>query len=154
MRLHLQRVRNASVVVDGETVGEIGEGLLALVGLSRDDGPDLPGTRTWKTMLGKMLDLRIFPDEADKLNLSLRDYGGEILLVSQFTLYADCRKGRRPSFHLAAQGDNALQLYERLVSDVRGMLPGKVQEGRFGAMMDVSLTNWGPVTILLDSEEF
>lgn len=154
MRLHLQRVRDARVTVDGEVVGEIGEGLLVLAGFCKEDCAGMAGSKTWKTMLSKMLDLRIFPDADDKMNLSLKDYGGEILVVSQFTLYADCRKGRRPSFHLAAGGDNALDLYERLLCDAETLLPGKVQQGRFGAMMDVSLTNWGPVTMLLDSEDF
>nr|WP_209280192.1 D-aminoacyl-tRNA deacylase [Desulfobaculum xiamenense] len=152
--MHLQRVRGARVDVDGRTVGEIGPGLLVLAGFGRDDAPELPTTRTWETMLGKMLDLRVFPDADDRLNLSLRDFGGEVLVVSQFTLYADCRKGRRPSFHLAADGKNAIELYERLVSDLEAMLPGRVRQGEFGAMMDVSLTNWGPVTVLLDSVDF
>lgn len=154
MRLHLQRVSSARVEVDGSTVGEIGPGILVLAGFSRQDGPDLPGSALWNKMLSKVLDLRIFPDEDEKLNLSLRDFGGGLLVVSQFTLYADCKKGRRPSFHLAADGDDALGLYDRLMKDFEALLPGRVQGGAFGEMMDVSLVNWGPVTILLDSDEF
>lgn len=154
MRLHLQRVSSARVEVNESTVGEIGTGILILAGFSSQDGPDLPGSALWNKMLTKVLDLRIFPDADEKLNLSLRDYGGELLVVSQFTLYADCKKGRRPSFHLAAGGDEALGLYNRLMKDFEALLPGRVQGGAFGEMMDVSLVNWGPVTILLDSAEF
>ncbi|BBD08909.1 D-aminoacyl-tRNA deacylase [Desulfovibrio ferrophilus] len=154
MRLHLQRVRSARVDVDGKSVGEIGTGLLVLAGFSSADGGELPTSAVWKKMLSKVLDLRVFPDEDDKLNLSLKDFGGELLMVSQFTLYADCKKGRRPSFHLAANGEHALGLYDRLLNDFEQLLPGRVQSGAFGEMMDVSLTNWGPVTILLDSADF
>jgi len=152
VRLHLQRVTAAQVDVAGTTVGRIGTGLLVLAGFSSQDGVELPGSPLWDRMLAKVLDLRIFPDGEGKLNLSLRDYGGELLVVSQFTLYADCRKGRRPSFHLAAGGEDALDLYERLLKDFEALLPGRVSSGAFGEMMDVSLSNWGPVTILLDSE--
>lgn len=152
MRLHLQRVSAAKVDVEGETVGSVGQGLLILAGFSKQDD-ELPGSALWNKMVDKALDLRIFPDAEDKMNLSLRDFGGEVLLVSQFTLYADCRKGRRPSFHHAAGGPGAEALYDRLVADFDERLPGRVATGSFGAMMDVSLTNWGPVTILLDSSE-
>jgi len=153
VRLHLQRVSQARVTVGGAVVGEIGPGLLALAGFSRQDGPDLPGSALWNKMLAKTVDLRIFPDADDKLNLSLVEHGGGLLVVSQFTLYADCKKGRRPSFHLAADGADALGLYNRLLKDFQALLPGRVQGGAFGEMMDVALTNWGPVTILLDSAE-
>ena len=106
-------------------------------------------------MLKKLLELRIFPDEAGKLNKCVTEYGlagGEILLVSQFTLYADCRKGRRPSFHPATPPDVAQRLFSRFVADMEGLWPGKVRSGLFGEDMDVSLTNWGPVTIMLSSD--
>jgi len=154
MRLLLQRVSEAKVDVDGTTVGRIGEGLLALAGFGPDDNGDFAGGKVWRAMIDKTLGLRIFPDENHKLNLSLADVGGGLLLVSQFTLYADCRKGRRPSFTGAAAPDAAEALYERLVADFEAKLPGKVQTGVFAAMMDVSLTNAGPVTIMLDSGDF
>ncbi len=154
MRLFIQRVSQASVTVGGRTVGSIGTGLMALAGFSADDGPDLPGSRLWTTMLSKMLDLRVFPDQAGKMNLSLKDYGGGLLAVPQFTLYADCRKGRRPSFHPAAPPDIARALYETLLRDLAAMHHGPVEPGAFGQEMDVALVNWGPVTILLDSADF
>ncbi len=150
MRLLLQRVREARVRVDGGIAGEIGPGLLALAGFGPDDGPDAPQTPRWTKMIEKMLELRIFPDADGKLNLSLRDTGGGLLLVSQFTLYADCRKGRRPSFHLAAKPETATALFDRLAADCATRLPGRVATGTFGADMDVELVNQGPVTILLD----
>ncbi len=154
MRLFLQRVREASVAVAGRRVAVIGPGILALVGFGRDDGPDFADSPVCGAMLEKMLDLRIFPDAAGKLNVSLRETGGELLLVSQFTLYAACRKGRRPSFSEAAPPGVAERLYDALVRRARELLPGKVATGLFGADMDVLLTNWGPVTILLDSVDF
>ncbi|EPR43893.1 D-tyrosyl-tRNA(Tyr) deacylase [Desulfovibrio sp. X2] len=150
MRLLLQRVRRASVAVDGAAVGEIGEGLLCLAGFGPDDGEDLPELPRWHKTIDKMLDLRIFPDEDGRFNRSLQETGGGLLLVSQFTLYADCRKGRRPSFSLAAPPDTARRLFERLVAEAERRLPGRTASGVFGADMDVLLTNWGPVTIMLD----
>lgn len=154
MRLLLQRVSGAQVDVNGETVGRIGQGLLVLAGFGPDDGGDFAGGKIWGAMIDKTLGLRIFPDQEDKLNLSLEDVGGELLVVSQFTLYADCRKGRRPSFSGAAAPALAESLYERLVQDFESRLPGRVQTGVFAAMMDVSLTNAGPVTIMLDAHDF
>lgn len=153
MRLHLQRVSRAQVDVDGTCIGKIQQGLLVLAGFGAEDSQDLPKGKVWASMLNKVLDLRIFPDENDKMNLSLRDFGGELLVVSQFTLYADCRKGRRPSFNKSAPGAEAKVLYEQLLQDFEQRLPGQVQHGEFGAMMDVSLCNWGPVTLLLDSAD-
>ena len=153
MRLHIQRVSRARVDVGGDAVGDIGPGLLVLAGFAAQ-GEAEPGSALWSKILAKVLDLRIFPDAEDKLNLSLKDFGGELLVVSQFTLYADCRKGRRPSFHPAAGGDAARGLYDRLVADFEALLPGRVRQGAFGEMMDVSLVNWGPVTIVLDSADF
>lgn len=145
MRAVVQRVLSAAVAIEGVQVASIGRGLLALVGIHREDSPaDLE----W--MAQKILELRIFDDSDGKLNLSLLDIQGELLLVSQFTLFGDCRKGRRPSYSDAASPPQAEKLYEQFLEVVRRRLPG-AQSGRFQAMMDVTLTNSGPVTLLLDS---
>ena len=154
MRLVLQRVKEASVTVEGEAVGSIGTGLVVLVGFGADDDMSLPSSNAWSTLINKMLDLRIFADADGKMNLGLRDCGGEVLLVSQFTLYAECRKGRRPSFTSACPPAMANALYDQFVADAKKALPAKVHTGQFGAMMDVALTNWGPVTITLSHEQF
>lgn len=154
MRLVLQRVREASVTVGGQVVAAVGEGLLVLVGFGRDDGEDFADGPLCRMLLEKLCDLRIFPDAGGKLNVSLRETGGQLLLVSQFTLYAACRKGRRPSFSDAAAPDVAAGLFDRFTALAREALPGKVASGVFGADMDVALTNWGPVTIVLDSRDF
>ncbi len=148
MRLLLQRVSHASVVVDGQTTGSIGEGLLAFVGLSRTDTEKL-----FQPALDKIINLRIFNDEAGKMNRSLLDTGGGLLLVSQFTLYADARKGRRPSYINAMPPEEAEALFGKFVQFARANFSGPVGEGRFGAFMEVSLRNDGPVTIWLDSAE-
>lgn len=147
MRILLQRVREAQVDVEGETVGRIGRGLLLLVGIGAEDAPAI-----LEPMAQKIANLRIFGDAEGKMNLSLVDVGGEILAVSQFTLHADCRKGRRPSFVRAAPPEAALKLFDDFVAALR-RLGIKVETGRFGAMMDVRLVNEGPVTIWLDSAE-
>lgn len=135
----------ASVSVDGEVVGSIRHGLVVLLGVSEEDGPD-----DVRYMVDKIPHLRIFDDDEGKLNLSLLDVGGSMLAVSQFTLYGDCRRGRRPSFTHAASPENANSLYEEFVRGVRDMgVP--VETGVFRAEMDVRLANHGPVTILLDS---
>jgi len=145
MKAVLQRVQRAAVVVDGASVARIGKGILALVAISREDtAKDLH----W--MARKIAELRIFNDSEGKLNLSLQDTGGELLVVSQFTLFGDCRKGRRPSYSDAASPSDAESMYEEFVGIVRGIFPG-VQTGKFQAMMDVSLINDGPVTLILDS---
>ena len=154
MRLVVQRVTHARVTVEDEVVGEIGNGILVLAGFGSEDAPELPEAKVWKTMLTKMLGLRIFPDKNDKMNLSLTEFGGECLLVSQFTLYADCRRGRRPSFSNACSPVIAEGLFKRLVLDTKNMLQANVKTGKFGAMMQVDLCNWGPVTIILDSRDF
>lgn len=156
MRLLLQRVDGARVEANSVLAGEIGQGLLVLAGFGAGDGPDLPGSRLWQTLLDKVLDLRIFPDADGKLNLSLRDTGGGLLLVSQFTLYADARRGRRPSFSDAAPPEAARVLYERLAQDLERAMAGvgPFAQGVFGADMRVAFTNWGPVTLLLDSADF
>jgi D-tyrosyl-tRNA(Tyr) deacylase len=145
MRACVQRVSQASVTVDGEIIGRIGRGLLVLLGvMESDEQPDL------EFMAEKTTTLRIFPDDEGKMNRSLLDTGGEMLVVSQFTLLGDCRKGRRPSFIAAAAPEKAERMYEQFVAAVRSAgVP--VATGRFRAHMDVALVNDGPVTILLDS---
>jgi D-tyrosyl-tRNA(Tyr) deacylase len=147
MRTVVQRVSQAEVVIGGVSVARIGEGILALVAISRrDTEQDL----LW--MARKVVELRIFDDRQGKLNLSLQDIGGQLLVVSQFTLYGDCRKGRRPSYIEAAPPAEAEKLYEEFVSIVRQFVPA-VQTGQFQATMEVTLTNFGPVTLILDSRE-
>jgi D-tyrosyl-tRNA(Tyr) deacylase len=147
MRAVVQRVSRASVTVDGEVVGKIGKGLLVLLGVS---GRDAETDVTY--CVEKVLNLRIFEDADGKMNLSLLDIVGELLVVSQFTLYGDTRRGRRPSFIDAAQPVEANMLYEVFVAKARKQVR-KVETGRFQAMMDVELINDGPVTILIDSEK-
>jgi len=147
MRSVVQRVKRASVTVDGETVGEISAGLLVLLGFRPEDREsDL----NW--MVDKLVGLRIFEDEEGKMNRSVLDVGGEILVVSQFTLYGDCRSGKRPSFTSAAPPELAKELYERSVEALRSR-GVQVETGVFQAQMDVELINDGPVTLLLDSEK-
>lgn len=153
MKVVIRRVRNSRVTVRGSEVGRIAVGLVVLVGFGENDTMELPESPVWDKMLGKLLDMRIFPDPEDRMKLSLKEWGGEILLVPQFTLHADLSKGRRPSFHLAAEPDTAKALFDRLVADMKERLPEKVATGEFGANMNVELTNWGPVTILVDSED-
>ena len=147
MRAVIQRVSRAKVTVDGEITGEIGRGILVLLGVSRQDSETEA-----LYLLEKTLNLRIFEDPEGKMNLSLLDIAGELLVVSQFTLYGDARKGRRPSFIAAAAPDEANRLYEFFVGAARRQIE-RVETGRFQAMMDVELVNDGPVTILLDSDK-
>lgn len=153
MRLVVQRVKNASVVIDEKTVASIGGGLLVLVGLGREDADPAAWPKI-EAVLAKTAALRIFPDDGGQMNAGIADYGGELLLVSQFTLHADCRKGRRPSFSAACPPEAAKSVYEKVVAEAERLLPGKVQTGVFAANMDVALVNWGPVTILLDGKNF
>ena len=148
MRIVLQRVRHASVSIEGTIKGKIQEGYMALVGIAETDTEEI-----LKHMSDKMINLRVFEDETGKMNRSLVDVEGEILLISQFTLYADCKKGRRPSFTKAGSPTFAEQMYEAMIQYLQQQLPGKIQTGQFGADMKVELLNDGPVTILLDSEE-
>jgi D-tyrosyl-tRNA(Tyr) deacylase len=141
----LQRVREAHVIIEGKVVGEIGLGQFLLVGFKQSDTTDQV---EW--MADKVVSLRIFQDDAGKMNRTLADVDGSILVVSQFTLYGDVRKGRRPSFIDAATPETAIRLYERFVELLEARHPGKVATGEFGAMMDVSLTNDGPVTLVID----
>lgn len=145
MRIVLQRVARASVAVDGSVAGRIDEGLLLLVGFTRADRAD---ALVW--MANKVLGLRVFNDPRGRMNLSLRDVSGDVLVVSQFTLYGDTRKGRRPSFTRAAEPDVAVPLYENFVALLRDKAPGRVETGVFGAMMEVELVNDGPVTLVLE----
>lgn len=145
MRAVLQRVSSAKVTVEGETIGEIGKGILVFLGVGRADTE-----KEALYLVEKTLNLRIFEDAAGKMNLSLPEAGGELLVVSQFTLYGDARKGRRPSFIEAAAPAEANRLYEFFASEARKQI-SKVATGKFQAMMDVALVNDGPVTILLDS---
>ena len=145
MRVVLQRVRAANVAIEGRVVGEIGLGQVLLVGFKADDTIDHV---EW--MADKVVGLRIFQDDAGKMNRSLADVDGFILVVSQFTLYGDVRKGRRPSFIHAAPPETAIPLYDRFVELLEARQPGRVATGEFGAMMDVSLTNDGPVTLVID----
>ena len=147
MRLLIQRVTQANVRIDGEVVGEIGHGLLVLIGINAQDTPAIADR-----LIRKALDLRIFEDDEGKMNRGVEEVSGGLLLVSQFTLYANCRKGRRPSFIDAAPPPIAQPLYENCirVAQASGLT---VQTGRFGADMKISLINDGPVTIMLDSAE-
>lgn len=141
----VQRVLRASVSVDGREIAAIGQGLLVLLAAGQGDGPDQV-----RWMADKITGLRIFSDSQGKMNLSVREIGGEILVVSQFTLYGDCRKGRRPSYAAAAAPEKADTLYRSFIKAVRESgIP--TQEGIFGAMMQVELINDGPVTLIVDS---
>ncbi len=145
MRAVVQRVARARVVIDGEAVGEVGTGLLVLLGVTHDDTAD---AAAW--LADKVVGLRIFNDDDGKMNRAVADVGGGVLVVSQFTLYGDCRKGRRPSFIGAARPEVAVPLYEAFVNAVRALgIP--TATGRFGAMMQVELVNDGPVTLVIDS---
>ena len=146
MRAVVQRVSSATVAVDGEVVGQIGKGLAALVGMGAgDDGRDV------EYMIEKLLGLRVFQDEAEKMNLSVCDVKGSLLLVPNFTVCGDCRKGRRPSFTAAAPPERAEQLFNDLVAAASNRL-SEVAAGVFGAHMRVSIANDGPVTLLIDSK--
>ncbi|NLY43167.1 MAG: D-tyrosyl-tRNA(Tyr) deacylase [Clostridiaceae bacterium] len=148
MRAVVQRVTQSKVTVDGKITGKIGAGLMVLLGVApQDTSGDVD------YMAEKILNLRIFQDEEGKMNKSLLDIDGELLVVSQFTLYGDCRKGRRPSFTNAAPPDHANKLYEEFIEKCKSMGVKNVQSGVFGAHMHVSIENDGPVTLLIDSEK-
>ncbi len=147
MKFVIQRVTSASVDVDGFTVGKIGKGFLVLIGIGKEDNEEIADK-----MVKKLIGMRIFEDENGKTNLSLNDVNGELLLISQFTLYADCKKGNRPSFINAGLPDEANRLYEYIISKCKEEIK-VVEKGVFGADMKVSLLNDGPFTIILDSRE-
>lgn len=147
MKLVIQRVKEASVEIEGKINGKINQGFMVLVGITNDDNEEIVDK-----MVNKLINLRIFEDENEKLNLSLMDVKGEILSISQFTLYANCRKGRRPSFLEAAKSDISKPLYEYFNKSLENN-GVHVETGVFGAMMNVSLINEGPTTIILDSKE-
>lgn len=147
MKFVIQRVTHADVVVDGNELGRIGKGFMVLIGVSKEDDRAIADK-----MVDKMIKLRIFEDENGKTNLSLDDVGGELLLISQFTLYANCKKGNRPSFIDAGAPDEANTLYEYIIERCKERV-NVVERGEFGADMKVSLLNDGPFTIVLDSSE-
>jgi len=146
MRFVVQRVAESEVKVDGEVLGKIGKGFMVLIGVSNADTKEIADK-----MIKKMLGLRIFEDENGKTNLSLETVGGELLLISQFTLYANCKKGNRPSFIEAGAPDMASDMYEYIIAKCKEQVP-VVERGQFGADMKVSLVNDGPFTIILDSD--
>lgn len=147
MKFVIQRVTQASVTVEQQVIGKIGKGFLVLIGVSREDNQEVADK-----LVKKLLGLRIFEDSQGKTNLSLQDVSGELLLVSQFTLYADCKKGNRPSFTNAGAPDTANELYEYIISKCKEQIP-VVETGSFGADMKVELLNDGPFTIILDSRD-
>ena len=146
MKFVIQRVTESSVTVENKTIGAIRNGLLVLIGIANQDTREIADK-----MVKKLIGLRIFDDAEGKTNLSLKDVDGQLLLISQFTLYADCKKGNRPSFINAGAPDYANELYEYIISECKKEVP-VVQQGKFGAEMKVSLINDGPFTIVLDSE--
>ncbi len=147
MKFVIQRVKKASVVVEEKEIGKINQGMLVLIGITQEDDKKIADK-----MIKKLINLRIFQDKENKMNLSIKDAKGELLLVSQFTLYADCKNGNRPSFTKSAKFDVANNLYQYIIEECKktGI---NVETGIFGAEMKVNLTNDGPVTIILDSEE-
>ena len=147
MKFVIQRVNHASVKVDGNVVGKIDKGYMVLIGISENDTKEIADK-----MIKKMIGLRIFEDENGKTNISLTDVSGELLLISQFTLYADCKKGNRPSFINAGKPDMANEMYEYIIEQCKKEI-SVVEKGIFGADMKVSLENDGPFTIVLDSKE-
>ena len=147
MKLVIQRVTHSSVTVDNNVIGKIGKGYMVLIGVSDTDTKEIADK-----MLDKMIKLRIFEDENGKTNLSLADVGGELLLISQFTLYANCKKGNRPSFIEAGSPDHANALYEYIIEKCKERVD-VVEQGEFGAEMKVELLNDGPFTVILDSEQ-
>lgn len=145
MKLVVQRVSSAKVDVDNETIGKIEKGFLVLIGITHEDNKEKADF-----LVKKLCNLRVFTDEEDKMNLSIKDIDGELLIISQFTLYADTRKGNRPSFVDAAKPEMAEELYEYFLEACKKEGIKKVEHGKFGAHMEVSLTNDGPVTIILE----
>lgn len=149
MRAVIQRVNNAELKINNEMYSTIGKGLLVLLGIKADDNET-----DVNYIIDKIINIRIFKDDFDKMNLSVTDINGELMIVSQFTLYGDARKGRRPGFDMAAGGEVAKPIYDNFIDKLKlSFYPEKIKTGIFAAMMDINLTNSGPVTILLDSEK-
>jgi D-aminoacyl-tRNA deacylase len=144
MRALIQRVSEASVSIEGECVGKIGPGMVILLGIANSDIPE-----DVEVLAKKCTNLRIFEDDNDKMNLSLLNVKGEALIISQFTLYGDCSRGRRPSYSNAARPETAIPLYEKFICEIR-KLDIKTETGRFGAMMEVDIQNSGPVTLMVE----
>lgn len=153
MRLVIQRVTSASVRVAGEPVAAIDLGLLVLVGFGREDEDEPTPSPMLARMARRLVQVRIFPSEDGRLDRDVADVGGQILAVSQFTLHADCRKGRRPSLHPAAEPRRAEALFTIFVAELESLLPHRIATGRFGREMDVALRNWGPLTLVWDSQD-
>jgi D-tyrosyl-tRNA(Tyr) deacylase len=153
MRIVLQRVTKARLTIGGIEHASIGQGVVLLVGFGREDGPDLPQAPIWSTLLDKIVSLRIFPDHKGRSEVSLNAVNGSALAVSQFTLYADWRKGRRPSFTPAAPPDRAHPLFDAFVRGLTRRVAGEVASGAFGQDMEIELCNWGPFTLTLDSTQ-
>ena len=149
MKVVIQRVASASVDIAGERISEIGAGLLILLGVVPDD---TESDLEW--LVKKCSQMRIFNDDAGVMNRSVMDVGGDVMVVSQFTLFADTKKGRRPSFVKAAKPDVAIPIYEKFLAEMQSMGFGKVVHGEFGADMQINLTNDGPVTIIIDTDEW
>ena len=147
MKFVIQRVAHASVTVEQQVIGKIGKGFLVLIGVSREDNQEIADK-----LIKKLLGLRIFEDSQGKTNLSLQDVSGELLLVSQFTLYADCKKGNRPSYIKAAKPEISIPLYEQFCEEMEIAINKPIKRGVFGADMKVELLNDGPVTIFIDSK--
>ena len=147
MKFVIQRVKHASVTVDSKVIGKINNGFMVLIGVENADTKEIADK-----MVSKLVNMRIFQDENDKMNLSLSDVNGELLLISQFTLYANCKKGNRPSFTEAGKPDMANEMYEYIISKCKDSIE-VVEKGEFGADMKVELLNDGPVTIILDSKD-
>ena len=145
MKFIIQRVTQAQVQVQNQIVGKIDKGFMVLIGITHTDTKE-----TADYLVNKLINLRVFQDENDKMNLSLKDINGSLLLVSQFTLYANCERGNRPSFTEAAKQEFANELYEYIITKCKEILPNNVQTGIFGANMQIDLTNDGPVTIILE----
>lgn len=148
MRALIQRVSSANVVIEGELSGEIGQGILVLLGITHDDSE-----KDIDWLIRKITQLRIFSDQDGKMNLSVQDVQGDLLVISQFTLFADSKKGNRPSYTQSAPPSVAIPLYEKFLNKLGHSFVGRVETGKFGADMKVSLLNDGPVTIMLDSKE-
>ena len=146
MRAVIQRVKSSSVTVKGKLIGSIGKGLNILLAVKSDDCE-----KDARYLAGKIMQLRIFPDENDKMNLSIQDIGGELLVISQFTLYGNCKKGNRPSFSESASADKAVELYDFFIKLIKTVYPNKVVSGVFKADMLVDIKNDGPVTLILES---